>query len=387
MSKKLIYSKKHQYVFKYAVSSGFKWGYRYKYYDYFHVRKEASKRSFDTEKDAYAALLEVQQDLVTGHVDTVTNINTTFGGWAETWYEANCDSWAVSTRAHVRSMLDNHILPLLGKQKLNELNKVKYQIVFLNKIKRYAGATQRTWHQRVLSIINSAVENDIIPANKLTRFGFPKNPEKAIMTAKQLNYFLREMKKTARPDTRMIFCLLAYTGIRKGEALALTWNDINLKKGYISITKTRDEYGTRKPKTPESVRKVTFSDDLRKEILIYKQHVWLAYTAHHRAFSNSDLLILSSTGKVPDSTGINRRLRNMLKKIGMDELVGKFTVHSFRHTHATLLIDAGMPVKTVSKRLGHSNVETTFKYYVHDLPGKQEEAATKFDEIMKQEAM
>lgn len=387
MSKKIIYSKKHQYVFKYAVSSGFKWGYRYQYYDYFHRRKEASQRSFDTERDAYAALLEIQQNIVTGHVDTVTNINTTFGEWTEIWFEANCDNWAVSTRAHVRSMLDNHILPLLGRQKLNGLNKVKYQTVFLNKIKNYAGATQRTWHQRVLSIINSAVENDIIPANKLTRFGFTKSKEKAVMTADQLTYFLHEMKKTARPETRMLFCLLAYTGIRKGEALALTWNDIDLKKGLVNIDKTRDEYGTRKPKTTSSVRKVTFGNDLRKEILKYKQHMWLAYNAHCRAFSNHDLLIQSSTGKLPDSTGLNRRLQRMLTRVGMDDLVGKFTMHSFRHTHATLLIDAGMPVKTVSKRLGHSNVETTFKYYVHDLPGRQEEAATKFDEIMKREAI
>lgn len=385
MSKaKLIYSKKHQHVFKYQVSKGFKWGYRYRYYDQFHERKEASRRSFNTEKEAYAALLEVQQNIITDHVDTVSNINTTFAEWTKIWFEANQDDWAISTRISVKGMLNNHILPLLGKQRLSGLTRIKYQTIFINKIKKYSPSTQRTWHQRVLSIINSAVENDVIPANKLTRFGFGKSEEKVIMSSEQLTYFLTEMKKSARADTRMLFSLLAYTGIRKGEALALTWNDIDLKNSVISITKTRDEYGVRKPKTASSVRKVPFGSDLRKEILLYKQYQWQAYNAHSRKFKNDELLIQSINGKLPDSAGVNRRLQRMLKLVGMEDLIGKFTIHSFRHTHATLLIDAGLPVKTVSKRLGHSNVETTFKYYVHDLPGRQEEAAAKFDEIMSE---
>lgn len=388
MSKaKLIYSKKHKYVFKYKTGESFKWGYRYQYFDRSRVRQEASKRRFNTEKEAYAALLEIQQQLATGQTETVSNINTTFAEWTAIWYEANSGDWAISTRVAVRGMLKNHILPMLGKEKLSSLTKIRYKTIFLNKIKEYSPSTQRTWHQRVLSVINSAVENKVIPANVLTRIGFAPTDEKTIMSADQLTYFLTGMKKSARADTRMLFSLLAYTGIRKGEALAMTWNDIDLKNSVINIDKTRDEYGVREPKTPSSVRKVPFGNDLRKEILLYKQHQWRAYNAHSRKFKNDELLIQSVNGKLPDSAGVNRRLQRMLEKLGMNDLIGKFTIHSFRHTHATLLIDAGMPVKTVSKRLGHSNVETTFKYYVHDLPGRQEEAAAKFDEILNKKVI
>jgi integrase len=378
---KLIYSKKYDHVFKYQTKDGFKWGYRYPYYDDNNIRHESSRRGYTTAKDAYAALLDVQGKVTTNQTEIVSNANMTMGKWAEMWFESKQYDWAPSTKAGNRRILNSKIIPWLGKCKLSDLNKMTYQNLYLNKLKKFSPNTQRTLHRLVMTIINSAVENEVIPANKIHNISFGKSPEKVIMSAEQLARFNVGMRKYARPDTRMLFSLLEYTGCRKGEVLAITWNDVDFKNNTIHITKTRDEYGTRPPKTPSSIRYITFDSTLRKELLSYRQVQWQRFAKRKEQFTLDAYVLMAKNG-IPFKRNFTSRLQHLLKTIGMDEELKGFTCHSFRHTHATLLIDSGVPIQTVSKRLGHSKVTTTYEFYAHDLPGRQEMAAKKFDELM-----
>lgn len=150
--------------------------------------------------------------------------------------------------------------------------------------------------------------------------------------------------------------LSLYTGLRIGEVCGLKWEDIDLKKGCLSVNKTveRISLGNGKtkvvvgdPKTESSIRKVyvpTFIIELLKE--------------HNKA---SDLFVLSGKLKPTEPRTLQYRFEKILKKAGIRDM----TFHSLRHIYATLCIEKGMDIKTLSELLGHSDVKITLNTYVH----------------------
>lgn len=154
---------------------------------------------------------------------------------------------------------------------------------------------------------------------------------------------------------KQFFNLLFFTGVRCGEALALTFND--LKDGYIFITKTIESHGKREittPKTYSSVRQIKIDFKLEKDLLKLK-----TFYSSNYDFDNS-FYIFGGTKPLSPST-INRR-----KILACNRAeIRPITLHQFRHSHATFLIQNNIPVIEVSKRLGHSKVSTTLDIYSH----------------------
>lgn len=154
---------------------------------------------------------------------------------------------------------------------------------------------------------------------------------------------------------KQFFNLLFFTGVRPGEAMALQFSD--LKNGYINISKTMNEHGKREittPKTYSSIRNVKIDKKLEKDLLRLKEIYKKSYPI------NDDLFIFG--GKKPLSpTTINRYKLKACEKSGIRPI----TLHQFRHSHATLLLNKGIMVNEVSRRLGHSKTSTTLDIYSH----------------------
>lgn len=162
--------------------------------------------------------------------------------------------------------------------------------------------------------------------------------------------------------------VLHFTGLRPGEAMALYFKDIS--NGYIKVSKTIDSHGKRNlttPKTLSSNRLVAIDKKLEKDLLKLK-----AIYINKGIEYNDNLFIFGGNKLIYPST-INRRKLEACKKFN----VRPITLHQFRHSHATLLINNKIPATEVSRRLGHSNVSTTLNVYCHsDLTQEKRVLAT-----------
>ena len=215
-------------------------------------------------------------------------------------------------------------------------------------------------------------------------------PEMQAWTAGELVRFLR-WAETRDPDLAMGWRLLAATGMRRGEALALRWRDVDLDAGRLQV---RRSVGTVKTKGAgeQLVEGPTKSGQARVvDIDADTVAALRAYRATRGSLSlelvRNDALVLGTldgTHRHPER--YSRRFVGQVvqarKALGEDQLP-RIRLHDLRHTHATLLLAAGEPVKVVSERLGHANAMITLTVYQHVHPGMGRQAADRFAALLR----
>ena len=173
--------------------------------------------------------------------------------------------------------------------------------------------------------------------------------------------------------------LALVTGMRVGEVCSLRLSDVSFVKKQISVNSTMIEkpYLTRSkmPKTASSIRNITITAD---DCKVIQDHI--AWNKQFRNVGSTSPLI-STTGAFCSPSAISKGFKSLVRKLKLDP---KLTFHSLRHTHATWLLQSGVDVRTVSERLGHSDVTTTLKVYAHVLPGRDEAAANTFNQVLNE---
>ena len=183
------------------------------------------------------------------------------------------------------------------------------------------------------------------------------------------------------------FPLLAYSGIRTGELLALKWADVDFEENTISITKTlynpsnnKEKYQLLTPKTRGSIRSIKIDPNVMKLLKIHKaqQNELKMYTRDK--YLDKDFVITKSSGHPEIIKTIQNRMQRLLKLAKIEKNV---TPHSLRHTHTSLLIEVGVGIKEIQQRLGHTDIETTMNIYAHMSKNMEEKASQKFSELMK----
>lgn len=179
-------------------------------------------------------------------------------------------------------------------------------------------------------------------------------------------YNLKEFKHFIKHVDHIVyktfFELMFYTGTRPGEAMALKFSD--LKDFSISINKTIDEHGKREigtPKTLSSNRIIKIDFKLRSDLLNLEKYYIKKYCDH-----NKDYFIFGGIKPLAPTT-INRYKLKACENANLRPI----TLHQFRHSHATLLLNKGISIHDISKRLGHSKVSTTLDVYTHSMQEKR----------------
>lgn len=172
-------------------------------------------------------------------------------------------------------------------------------------------------------------------------------------TIEEFNTFIKGIEEEVY---KQFFTLLFYTGLRPGEAMALQFKDLD--NGYIKVTKTMSSHGKREittPKTRSSIRNVKIDTQLEKSLLSLKD---LYISKGITYYPN---LYIFGGNKPLSPSSINRRKIKACEKMEIRPI----TLHQFRHSHATLLLNNDIVVTEVSRRLGHSKVSTTLDIYSH----------------------
>lgn len=376
---------KKEHIYWYKEGKLKKFAYRYRFYDSNGKRREKTKKGYETEKDAELALIELKAEILKGNLQQVDNNNLTIQQWVKTWYARNESKWKVSTVAQYKNAIEYHIIPELGQLKIARLTKSRYQ-EFLDLLAiKYSVSTVRTIHSVFNSIINAAVEDEIILRNKISKVNLPKFKSKQkeineneILSEIEISKLIKYVNENESVTHQTLVLLLISTGMRKGEALALRWHDIDLENKVITIMRTRDHLGERSAKTENSIRKIDISSSLLNHLKKYKRWAKEKKLSLGLKLEEMDYVLINPTTAEP----ISRSLPNYLMERAFEfGVIKRVTPHALRHTYASLLISKGIPVTTVAKLIGDT-VEMVLKVYAHSLRKKEEEAIKVIEETI-----
>ena len=336
------------------------------YKDWTGETKHTVKRGFKTKGDATA--FERQ------FLDTLQNSsNIGFGALVANYLEylkPRVKPTTIGTKLYI---INDKILPYFEKMKLCDIDTVtiiKWQNTLLDYRdedgKPYKPTYVKTIHAQLSSIMNYAVKHYHLaqnPCQLVGTIGAQKAKEMSFWTKDEFDKFIEVVK---HPAYHLFFNLLFYTGMRSGEALALTAADI-LPDKKISISKTfatidkKDVFLS--TKTEGSTRVITIPESLYQEIQDYTGQLF-GYEPEDRIFYFT-------------KHAANAMIHRCAKKAGVKEI----RVHDLRHSHTALLINMGFDIKQISQRLGHRSVKTTWDVYSHLYPEKDVELADKLNEI------
>ena len=242
--------------------------------------------------------------------------------------------------------------------------------------------------------LREAVSQGLIATNPADRANPPaareaKAPEIHPWTAGQLSSFLVWGDDQGHPDV-VAYRVLAFTGMRRGELLALRWRDLDLEGGRVSVRRSVGVVKTH----GESERIIEGATKSGRERVVDLDPRTVEALRRHRMaraglllqLARDDALVFGDIeGGYLNPDRFSRRFTRALAVCASQAdapPLPAIRIHDLRHTHATLLLAAGVPVKVVSERLGHSTVTITMEIYQHVLPGMQAEAARRFAEIV-----
>ncbi len=383
---KLYKSTKEPEIFHYFNANKEKlWMFRHKYYDATGKRREKKKSGFKTEKAALKVLLEVKTATLRGETKQIENDRLTVGEWLDTWYEINHRKWKISTSTQREMIIRVDIKPLLGHYKLQQLDKLTYEREFIANLEgRYSPGTVRLRHSIFKIAINAAVENELIPRNRFTKVKLTEpdeynNENFNFLSPEQLVTFLDDAKKHENITNYSLLLTVAYTGIRRGEALGLQWQNVNFSNNTITIERTRDDKGVRSPKTKNSYRTILVDNIVMKQLEVYQKWCKALLFSCGKKLTDKSFVFLSENSFEPLSA---ERTKRIVDRITKRTSLPKITLHGLRHTHCTILLNRGMNVKVISERLGNTP-DMIYKVYGHVLKEMETESVYLFSNSLE----
>lgn len=341
------------------------------------------RQNFKTKKEAQRAYERAKVDFTDGNRQKADK--RTFQQVYDEWVEHYRHTVKESTYAKTIGIFDHHILPFFGSMRITkiEVKHCQQAITHWSKsLKRfklvlnYAGMVF-DYCIRIGLIEKNPTKLVTMP---IVKESIDEDEEENFYTKDELVRFMECLAKEGDPKVYALFRILAFSGMRKGEALALTWNDINFKDGTVTISKTltRGE-GNRliiqTPKTANSKRVVSL-DGQTLEILKRwrttqkKTYFMLGYNT----MKKGQLVFSNQKNELLQPSVTRKYIVAICEKYGLKQI----TTHGFRHTHCSLLFEAGASIKEVQDRLGHTDVQTTMNIYAHVTKNRKDETAQKF---------
>ena len=333
---------------------------KFYYTDWQGIRRQKKKEGFTLARDAKA----YEQDFLNKAAgDCSMKFSALYENYIED-YKARRKPTSVYCREYA---FKKHFLPVFGNMPLTAITPVtirKWQNDIINA--GYSATYQHALNAYLSAAFNYAVKYYSLKENPVKQagtIGKSHAGERQFWTKQEFKQFLVTVEN--KPEARMAFLLLYWTGMRIGELLALTYNDIDLEKRTISINKSYQRLDGRDiitpPKTPKSKRIVTIPPFLAEELREYMFRLY-GIMADERMFRFTKSYMEHEIIRGIKASGVKR-----------------IRLHDLRHSHASLLVEMGFTPLAIADRLGHEKIETTLNTYSHLYPNKQGELADKLE--------
>ena len=307
-------------------------------------RRQVKKSGFPTKRAAQHALSAVLKDVQ--QATYVPPSNQTVAEFLGEWVPAAKGSVGTNTWAGFQIMTSAYVIPRIGAMKLSELTPLRLR-TFYNELQASGGrggrALSATTVHNVHRFLRRALRDAELPINPVAKTAPPKVAKRRVevWNAETMRAFLGQAEQEGHLDY-VAWTLLAATGMRRSEVLRLRWQDVDFEAESLSIEVSKSAAGSRRV----ALDKKTL-DLLRRR----------------RGLGT----IVSKV----DPSLFSKRFSEAVRRWGLPPL----TMHGLRHSHASMLLAAGVHPKVVSERLGHSSIQITLDLYSHLIPGIQEAAA------------
>ena len=316
------------------------WYAKFRYKDWQGTSRYTTKRGFKTKREA----LEYEHDFKSTSKDKV---DVTIAYIIDKYFEDAELRLKASTFKTNKQVIAKHILPYLGDIKVSDITPVvvrqwQNQIIKL----QLSPNTTRKIHTRCSTIFNYAIKYYGLKQNPLHITGNIGKIESSVnfWEISEFNQFISVVDNNIY---KLCFKLLFYSGMRLGELLALNVDDFNFDTNEITISKSKSDNSGEitTTKTPYSIRTIEMPVSLMEEVRSYISGL---------DKSTSPIFHISRSS-----------LQKVIHKYAMEAGVKEIRVHDLRHSHASLLINGGFPITTISKRLGHKSPKITLEIYSH----------------------
>lgn len=397
-------------------------------------RNQISKSGFRTKKDAEVAGAKALAEYNNAGLHFEPS-EISFADYLDYWFDNYVKmSCKYNTQVGYTYIIENHLKPALGHYRLKSLTPMILQ-EFTNA--KFMSGLKKTTLTNIIAVISGSLRYAVTPAQLLKSspaeyIKYPKlQSERAeinrtVISNEDFNHML-ERFPVGNPY-RYALLIGYYTGLRIGEAYALTWDDIDFKEKTLDVNKLvyKRNYGVDvrtvmkqkgkkeeksawyfgDTKTKASVRKIKIGDTLIRELKEYRKfqiEQQLLYGEYYNqifkkeekdekgntiyrlieveksvpvSLPQANLILRKENGQYSSTDSFKYASRVIHYDLGI-----QFNFHSLRHTHATKLIEAGVSPKAVQVRLGHENIETTLQTYVHNTEAMEQEAVDVFEAI------
>ena len=300
-----------------------------------------------------------------------------FGDWLDLWYQYYCKpALRATTVESYENFIYRHIIPEIGKIPLCKLTHNDLQQFYakqkkngrLKNIENHGTGLSdrmvRSIHAVCRSALERATADGLVSANVALGCKLPpkKGREMQILTQKEIVRFLARAKEEGYYE---MFLLELTTGMRRGEILGLKWSDLNLRTGTLRIARQISTKGEAEPKTRASIRTIILPPEM------------LTILEKMKKTAACDWIFPSpvNEGEPRSPSAVLKRFKIILERSGCK----KIRFHDLRHTFATIALENGMDVKTLSAMIGHVSAETTLNTYSHITDTMREQASVKID--------
>ncbi|BAQ11362.1 integration/recombination protein [Bacillus sp. OxB-1] len=315
--------------------------------------------------------------------------------WLDVYKETVKPSSVKVRMVALKPFIDKHGKHLISKLQMNDLQKFLIERRDTGVSKHHLAGTRTALNL----LFDYAVRNGYVEKNFIKDTVIPKaekksqlliNSKKKYLEKDEIQNFLTGVRSSGRRNAYPLALTMLSTGLRVGEALALTWDDIDLDKRLLRVNKTLFEkpatdggFDFMPPKTEDSNRTVSFNQELAEELkkmkVQYNKEKLIGLRDPKSEWRN--LVFVGKTQQPIRASTIGSVFNKIYKAYGINDVSG---THILRHTHITMLVEAGVDLPVIMERVGHSNINITLDIYTHVTKKMQQQSDDKINEYFRQ---